>query len=320
LRKVSFILVSVLFLAIISVTPINTNSEDSLSIKILIDASKDGGVWWYPQAGPFNSSEPHQGKVLADYFRSLGHEVDELGKDVTFFDFDLLNQYDIVFAIAAYGNYLTSELDAYVKYVSNGGILFIISDHHGESCNLPESFGLEFKGTNVGENAVTEFADHSITNGVTNIQYFAGSGLVSYPKEANIIGWLSNDTFIDLNGNNLPEEGEPFGAAVLGYLDFNDGVILFLGDTNGLEGVSQPFTDNYLSWLLQQRIEKSVTTSETSTETGEASLENKELGEVSNETSGTVDLPLSINMTIIGFVIITFVANHRSMSRRYDKL
>ena len=34
--------------------------------QILIDASRDGGAWWYPQAGPFDPDEYHQGKKLAD--------------------------------------------------------------------------------------------------------------------------------------------------------------------------------------------------------------------------------------------------------------
>ena len=33
---------------------------------ILIDASRDGGVWWFPQAGPFSPTAAHQGKALAE--------------------------------------------------------------------------------------------------------------------------------------------------------------------------------------------------------------------------------------------------------------
>ncbi len=40
---------------------------------ILIDASHDGGVWWFPQSGPFSPGAPHQGKALADHLRGLGH-------------------------------------------------------------------------------------------------------------------------------------------------------------------------------------------------------------------------------------------------------
>ena len=38
--------------------------------RILVDASRDGGVWWFPQweqQGGFDFTLPHQGKELADY-------------------------------------------------------------------------------------------------------------------------------------------------------------------------------------------------------------------------------------------------------------
>ena len=46
--------------------------------RILIDASHDGGVWWFPQSGNFSENQPHQGRLLADYLRSHGFGVDEI--------------------------------------------------------------------------------------------------------------------------------------------------------------------------------------------------------------------------------------------------
>ena len=39
------------------------------SKKILVDASKDGGVWWFSQGtgDVFSADADHQGKALADY-------------------------------------------------------------------------------------------------------------------------------------------------------------------------------------------------------------------------------------------------------------
>src|SRR5262249_30671099 len=47
---------------------------------ILVDASKDGGVWWWPQtpSNGYSENRDHQGKPLADYLKKLGYEVDEL--------------------------------------------------------------------------------------------------------------------------------------------------------------------------------------------------------------------------------------------------
>lgn len=50
-------------------------------MRVLVDASKDGGVWWFPQADSFDPGEGHQGKALADHLRRLGYEVTELGRD-----------------------------------------------------------------------------------------------------------------------------------------------------------------------------------------------------------------------------------------------
>src|SRR5688500_2334078 len=72
--------------------------------KILIDASRDGGVWWFPQSSEtgFSSNADHQGKPLADYFRSQGYEVNELTRGTvitargTVITDGMLSQYDKV--------------------------------------------------------------------------------------------------------------------------------------------------------------------------------------------------------------------------------
>jgi hypothetical protein len=49
-------------------------------IRVLIDASKDGGLWWFPQAGTFDAAQYHQGKAFAHSLRQDGAEVVELGR------------------------------------------------------------------------------------------------------------------------------------------------------------------------------------------------------------------------------------------------
>lgn len=217
--------------------------------KILVDATKGGGGWWFPQTAPFNPYMPHQGKALADYLRSLGHSVTELPRGEITIDLDLLSQYDIVIAVAS-GAYSSDESNAYLSYVSLGGTLLLLTDHHGEFNNLTFSFGLDFRGLSLGSNVVNRFMEHPITSGVTTLTYGVGSGLISYPPDADIIGWLSDDTFIDLNYNGAWDSGEPFGAPVLGCMSYDDGKVMFFGDVNGaIEAVEQPFTDNYINWL-----------------------------------------------------------------------
>src|SRR5438067_13727394 len=47
---------------------------------VLVDATHDGGAWWFPQGGPFISTQPHQGQALADTLRPKGYAVDELAR------------------------------------------------------------------------------------------------------------------------------------------------------------------------------------------------------------------------------------------------
>ena len=54
-----------------------------LGCKIVIDASHDGGVWWFPQSNAtgYDASKPHQGQAFANLLRAKGYEVAELGRD-----------------------------------------------------------------------------------------------------------------------------------------------------------------------------------------------------------------------------------------------
>ena len=75
-------------------------------IRVLVDASKDGGVWWFRQ------NNKYQGKTAADSMRSRGWEVVELpkGKVITP---ELLKGFDIVIRPTAYFPYAQSEEIAY---------------------------------------------------------------------------------------------------------------------------------------------------------------------------------------------------------------
>jgi hypothetical protein len=91
---------------------IRAQERSEKPFRVLIDASKDGGVWWCPQHTTFDQKQKHQGKVVADFLRGQGWEVTELprGEVITF---DKLRDTDVVVRVPAYYNYTPDELMAY---------------------------------------------------------------------------------------------------------------------------------------------------------------------------------------------------------------
>jgi hypothetical protein len=220
---------------------------------ILVDASRDGGVWWFPQsaqAGGFNPALGHQGKRLADHLRARGYDVVELPRPFTITS-ELLSPYDIVIRASGFGTYTQDELDAYQSYVNAGGELLLLNDHmmNIAADQLAQSFGLEFAAITRGENILTIVADHAITVGVGDIAYGVGSGLLSYPASAQILGRLSTGSFLDLNKDDIQDSGEPSAPAVLGVMTYGAGRIVFCGDLNMWQWVPQPLVDNLFEWF-----------------------------------------------------------------------
>jgi hypothetical protein len=229
-------------------------------LSILVDASRDGGVWWYPQIAPFDPDKPHQGKALADYLRSQGFFVTELPRTVyprvlppapPPITPDLLSQFDLVIRANEFGAYTQEEIAAYHNYVENGGNLLLLSDYvrPDEEDSLGNSFGILFKGISRGENMIDRFQPHSITRGVSALPYGVGSGIIDFPSSANILGYLSEGTYLDLNDNGAQDGDEPTRAAALGEMAFGEGRIVFCGDTNMWLPVPQPLTDNTINWF-----------------------------------------------------------------------
>ena len=240
------VLVSVLLSSAESISQIETESAS-----ILVDASRDGGMWWFPQSGPFDPSQPHQGKALADYLRSLGYTVTELPRPTTITT-SLLASHDIVIRANESEGYSSSEITAYQDYVSAGGKLLLLSDFKlpGEQDSLGLSFGITFQGISRGENIVDSFEPHPITAGVSTLNYGIGSGITDFPSTANILGYLSSGTYLDLNDNGMQDPGEPTNAPALGVMSSGNERIVFCGDTNMWLWVPQPLVDNTINWLI----------------------------------------------------------------------
>jgi hypothetical protein len=205
---------------------------------ILVDASRDGGVWWYPQAGSFSATMPHQGKALADYLRSLGFTVDELprGTSVTW---DELKKYKNIIRAVGFGTYTSQEIAAYDSCLQHSSSLLLLSDHLQNSSNdgLSAHLGLVFSGSLTG--AITPFPGHNITAGVGSLPYIAGSVIMQPdPGKMTILGYARTSP-----GSQ--------GYAAMGVLLHPGAKIFFIGDANGIEQVLQPFTSNLVKWLFQ---------------------------------------------------------------------
>ena len=225
--------------------------EIEKSKKILIDASKDGGTWWFPQGpGANNPNLNHQGKKLADYLRSLGYQVDELtqGSRVSW---SMLQNYSKVIRAGAIYSYTSDELKAYDSLLKRPSSLLLMQDHLTYFSNdmLSEHLNIRFAG--VGGTTIARFNTHAITQGVSSIPFTAGSAIINSDKtNMTILGYLPDNEFIDMNNNKILDAGDIAGAPVMGILHHPSSKIFFIGDVNGLETVSQPFTTNLFKWLL----------------------------------------------------------------------
>jgi hypothetical protein len=228
--------------------------ESNLPTRILVDASHDGGGWWFPQSetSGFSSANPHQGKALADYLHSRGFTVDELPRGITITD-SILNRYSKIIRVDKYGSYSESELLAYDNFLKRSTSLLLISEYlrSGEKDELAERLGISLKGVAYGY--VSRFAPHQITQGVHSFYFNAGSVVVNYNSNSSIeiLGWLSDNSFVDFNDNGIQDPNEPNGPPVMGTLHHQNAKIFFLCDINGIETLTQPFVSNLVDWAFE---------------------------------------------------------------------
>lgn len=245
--------VAILSDAAINDSPNDSGQNISPGDKILVDASKDGGVWWFPQAGSFDANQPHQGQGLANLLRSMGYEVDELPRDAVITD-ELLKGYSKIIRGPAFFQYSNEELEAYKKFFDKPGAMFLLQDHLSYCTNdlLSEWLGLNFKGAVSG--TITKFADNEITNGVGNLPFIAGSVVINtkYNPGITVLGYLKGNEYSVLNNSYPLDEDTGVDLAVMGTLNsFPDTRIFFLGDSNGIEGLPEPLTSNIINWLFK---------------------------------------------------------------------
>jgi hypothetical protein len=220
--------------------------------KIIIDASHDGGGWWYPQeeATGFNPNEYHQGQAFANLLREKGFEVDELGRGAELTE-ELFFGYFIVIRAGFYKLYTAKELKVYTKLLDQGMNMVFMTDHKvfAQPDLLGDLLGLKFNG--IASGIITTFKPHEITENISYIDYKVGSVLTNLDQNPDIevLGWLREDDYADLNFNGVKDDNEPSAPPVMGILNYPNSHIFFIGDVNGLEDMPQPFIDNLIQWM-----------------------------------------------------------------------
>ena len=220
---------------------------------ILVDASRDGGVWWYPQSGHdggFDPEQDHQGSALAGYLRERGYRVDELPRPHRITR-ELLDSYEIVIRANAFSGYTAEEVASYEAYVDGGGALLLLNDHmrYAAPDQVGAAFGIVFEGITRGVQLFDELSEHAITKDVGALVYGVGSAIVEAPEAAAIVGRLSANGYADLDFDEVLGPGDIVGPAVLGAVQWGRGRIVFSGDTNMWEAVPLPLVANVLEWL-----------------------------------------------------------------------
>ena len=217
----------------------NTNSLPGGSgpgAQVLVDASRDGGIWWAPQVGPYDAAKPHAGTALTNYIKHLGYSVKELegGAIITK---QLLQQYKFVIRAGGDGGYSPAEMDAYRVFLKSNTAMLLISgpQQNSPTDQLATFLGLQFEGSYTG--TITAFKIHSITAGVSSLDYTVGSVILKPDSNVvNSLAYFSN--------------GAVHNATAMGILNYPGCHIVFLGDVSALELVPQPLTDNLFRWLF----------------------------------------------------------------------
>jgi hypothetical protein len=224
---------------------------------VLIDASRDGSLWWSENIDFSNLDGQHHGKDLIDYLQNLGYRVNELRHDTnSIITGSLLkkNQFVIRIRPSISCSYISEEIEEYKKYVREGGKLILLGHFMlpGQKDSFAEEFGITFAGTVRNERSVSRFIKHPLTQGLGELPY-GGCGITKYPDNATIVAWLSEKTYLDIGDGecNVELQKKASGIPAMGYMRYGFGKIVFLGDTYLLSSVYQPLTNNIVRWIIE---------------------------------------------------------------------
>ncbi|MEY4484206.1 MAG: hypothetical protein RL693_1658, partial [Verrucomicrobiota bacterium] len=210
-------------------------SAQDTKIKIVVDASRDGGTWWFPQEKKiFDPGKPHKGKFFADYLRKVSQEMIEIAPGETVVD--QFKEATLVVRFNAYGPpYREEEVTAYKDYVMKGGSVLLVygAPLKGSADAVADELGVKF-----GQAAQTPFikkwANHPITTGLKDVPFMTGSVISGFPESATQLATMAN------------------GQSIFGMAPVGKGKIIYLGSFAPLIGMSQPFTERVVAELLKK--------------------------------------------------------------------
>lgn len=183
--------------------------------RVLIDASKDGGLWWFPQGegAVFDPQQPHQGKPLADLLRREKWEVVELprGEVITA---EKLRDFDLIIKPPAYFSYTADEAMAYLNSVVAGTRVLLLGG--GTAANndaITQMFGLRFEPRS-RFGSLKQWMSHPLTADMECCDV-AWTAISEAPNNAVLLAWFNR--------------GEVNPRPVLGYLPYGKGYVVFMG-------------------------------------------------------------------------------------------
>lgn len=202
-------------------------------ITVVIDASHDGGAWWFPQGPPpFDPRKPHQGAALADHLRNRGWRVIEIPRNTIITN--QLKGASIVIRMNFYGGYAESEVAAYREYMQSGGRLLLIQgyvrENEARNDTVAQQLGVRFEG--VVETAVMQGAGES-NKDFNEALFRIGSVVVLYPYSTRRLAQLAD------------------GRLVMGMAMYGRGRIIFLSSVFPVLQIAQPFTMRLLDELAK---------------------------------------------------------------------
>ncbi len=216
--------------------------------EIVINASKGGGAWWFPQGVDCDSAVGHQGKGLVDYLRGEGFSVYETCREEDIF----LNQFPNIQLLIVAGSYLPygmAESEEIACYVENGGNLMLLLDHSHTNNILPWHLGLQFWKTNTND-VIIEFQKHYITGNRSYEHPINGVSALNRSKNpVDVIARLSAATYLDTNYNEIKDPEEVNAPIVIGTMQFGKGKVLFSGDINIWHYEANDLFKNAVSWF-----------------------------------------------------------------------
>jgi hypothetical protein len=200
-------------------------------VRILVDASRDGGSWWSPQTEQtgFDSAAPHHGKGLADYLRARGFVVDELPRGAAISDAALVGYGAVIRAGFGPKPYTPAEMTAYDKFLSGSGTLWLSCGQNPMDDVLAASLGLTLS-PQTTPGTISKFAQHDLVHGVKSLAYGGGCALKGDPPPGmRVLGTVD-------------------GAGVMAVVVHPTAKVFFLADLTALSTVQQPLMNNLIAW------------------------------------------------------------------------